>query len=133
MKARLFISFFLVSFFSFGQAAIGDIEDKKMLQKIEFIKAKTDSFLLTNFQKRVKSKFQFEFLNCGYFNGEMRFAYQFLNSDKSEVTDINNLTHNYSFLDKDLNLSTDIDIYFYEDESIGVRFQTTEDSLKYAA
>ncbi len=103
------------------------------MDRVKFIKAKTDSFLFAHFQKKIVSKFQFEFSGCGYVRGEMRSVYQFLNSDNPEPSDINNLTHNYSFFDKEINLTTDIDIYYNQDQNIELRFQTLEDSLRYEA
>ena len=110
-----------------------EIEDKKIVERIKFIKAKTDSFILISFTKKNRTKFQWEFQNCGYFQGEAHYIYQSLNSDKPNPDDLKNLTHNYSFFDREINLKTDLDIYFFECKGIEVRFQTTVDSLRYVA
>jgi hypothetical protein len=110
-----------------------DVEDEKIVQRIEFIKAKTDSFLLTHFKKNIQSKFQFDFRSCGYFRGEFHSIYQFLNSDKPKPDDLYNLTHSYDFIDKNINLKTDVDIWLYQYQDIKIQFHTTTDSLKYEA
>lgn len=113
--------------------SLQDIEDKKIVHRIEFIKAKTDSFLLTHFKGNIKPKFEFDFPSCGYFRGELRSIYQFLNSDKPDPDDLNNLTHYYNFFDRRINLNTDIGIWFYQYKDIKMEFQTTSDSLKFEA
>ena len=133
MRPQLFILFCFIQISSFGQMRLNDITDKSILDRIEFIKVKTDSFLLGHFNARTKSKFKFEFLKCGYLRGEFRSVYERLNIDKPEPLDLNNLTHHYSFIDKDINLLTDIDVYYFEVTDIEIRFQTSVDSLKYEA
>jgi hypothetical protein len=133
MRTLLFISFLLTTTSALGQMTLQDIEDKVIVQRIEFIKTKTDSFLLTHFKKNIRPKFQFDFLSCGYFRGESRSIYQFLNSDKPEPDDLNSLTHFYIFFDKGINLMADIGIWFYQYQDIKMEFKTISDSLKYEA
>jgi hypothetical protein len=131
MKSLLIIPLFLFSVYSFGQMTVSDIKDKTIQDRVNFLKSKTDSFLLSMFSKTLRQNFKFEFTNCGFFMGEMREIYQFLNSRKFEPTDINNLTHNYSFFDKKINLKTSLDIYLYQDNNFEIQFQKTIDSLTF--
>jgi len=133
MKPLLTILFAVIYLYSFGQKTLHDIKDKTILDRIEFIKSKTDSFLLSHFQNRIKPKFQFEFLHCGYTNGEFLRWYGYLDSTDDRPNEINNVRHNYSFTDKDINLNCDINVYFYQYNSIELHFQTTVDSLKFTA
>jgi hypothetical protein len=133
MKTLLFISLLLTATCTVGQMTLQEVENKNVVKRIEFIKAKTDSFLLTHFKGNVRSKFQLDFLSCGYFRGEFRSIYQFLNSDKPEPKELNSLTHYYDFVDKSINLKTNVGIWFYEYKDIEMQFQTISDSLNYEA
>jgi len=133
MKALLSLLLLLACSCSFAQLSLPEVEDAAIVRRIEFVKAKTDSFLLNNFKKEVRSKFQFEFVQGSYLYGEMGFVYVFLNADKHLPDEINNVTHRYSFSDESINLSADIDIYFYQDKGIQLRFKTVEDVAKIAA
>jgi len=131
MKSLIFIPLFFTSIWTSGQVTISDIKDKVIQERVMFVKAKTDSFLFSKFSKKIRPDFKFEFTNCRFLAGEMWENYQFLNANKFEPLDINNLTHNYSFFDKLINLKTDIDIYLYQDKSFDIQFQKTTDSLKF--
>jgi hypothetical protein len=131
MKPLIFILLLFICISSFGQMTVNDIQDKRIKERIKFVKSKTDFFLLNKFSKSVKRKFSFAFTSCGFFIGEMRENYQFLNSNKFEPLDINNLTHNYSFIDTAINLKVDIDTYFEQYKIIEIRFQKISDSLKF--
>ena len=72
-------------------------------------------------------------MNCGYLRGEFHSVYERLNIDGPDPLDLTNLTHNYTFTDKEINIQADIDIYYFEGTDIEIRFQTTVDSLKYEA
>jgi hypothetical protein len=131
MKPLIFILLLFICISSFGQMTVNDIQDKKIKERIKFLKSKTDSFLLSKFSKIIKRKLSFDFTSCGFFMGEIRENYQFLNSNKFEPLDINNLTHSYSFIDKGINLKIDIDIYFEQYKIVEIRFQKISDSLKF--
>lgn len=133
MKLLLILLLISATIPSFGQMSLQEIENPAVLKRIEWVKAKTDSFLLTGFKRNIRAKFSFEFEQGGYFMGEMRGVYVFLNSDKHEPDEINGVTHDYQFSDEDINLVTAIDVYCYEGKTIELRFQSTEDALKKAA
>ena len=133
MKIFLFMSFLLAATCLKGQMSINDIQDKKIAHRIEFIKAKTDSFLLTHFTKDIRSKFQFEFSDSGFFQGEFRYSYGFLNETIHNVEGVNNTTHYYVFFDKSIGLKTEIGIWFYQDEKIKMDFEQKSDSLIFKA
>ena len=133
MKSLIFITLFLISISSLGQIKINDIKDQAIQDRVKFLKAKTDFFLFSKFSKTIQRNFKFEFTNCGFFMGEMRGNYQFLNSKKFDTLDINSLTHNYSFLDKQINLKTDLNIYLYEDKYFSIQFEKTSDSLIFSS
>jgi hypothetical protein len=118
---------------SSAQLSLQEVEDAAIVKRIEWVKAKTDSFLLSNFKKEVRAKFQFEFVQGSYISGEMGFVYVFLNTGKHLPDEVNNVTHRYSFLDESINLTVDIDIYFYQDKNVELRFKSVDDVVKAAA
>jgi hypothetical protein len=133
MKPPLFISVLLIWTSSIGQVALENVQEEKLIQRIELIKIKTDSFLLTPFKTNVRSKFKLDFVSCGYFRGEFHSTYHFLNSDKPDPMDLNDLTHAYTFFDKEINLQTDITIQYRDYDGVKMRFQGTVDSLTFEA
>lgn len=132
-KASLFILFLISCCCSFGQMTMQDIDDKKTLSRIEFIKANTDSFLLRHFEKKIQSKFKFEYSHSRIDYGDMLISYQSVNSLKAPLENISGVIHNYKFLDKGINLKTNINIYFWKYKAIGMWFNSNEDSLNYEA
>jgi hypothetical protein len=113
MKTLLVLLFIIICHRSVGQSTINEVVDKRIKERIEFIKAKTDSFLFKWFPKNATPNFKFDFKSCGYFMGEFHSMYGFLNSDKRKVEDINYLNHYYNFFDKSINLITNISVSFY--------------------
>ena len=133
MRTFFLIFAFLNSISSLAQKTLKDVEDKKIMARIVFIKAKTDSFLLSSFDKKIRSNFVLNFPSCGYYRGELHFLYQFLNSDQPNPSDINNSTHYYKFTDSNIGLNTEIGIYFYEYNGTETKFSTIGDSLMFDA
>ena len=133
MKILLSISFFFLSMEIYAQTGLNDIQDKIISERIQSAKIKTDSFLLDTFKRKEQAKFRFEFLKSAYYPGDSGFAYRFLNHYKPDPAKKYSLTHHYNFFDKEINLYTDINIYYYEDDEAQATFQTPSDSLKYSA
>jgi hypothetical protein len=133
MKILLSLLLLLACISSFAQLSLQEVEDTAIVKRIEWVKAKTDSFLLNGFKKEVRPKFQFEFVQGSYLYGEMGFVYVFLNTGKYAPDEINNVTHRYNFTDESIDLATTIDIYFYQDKKVEFRFKSVEDAVKIAA
>jgi hypothetical protein len=133
MKILLIISFFFLCIGAYAQTGLNDIGDTRISERIQAAKIKTDSFLLDTFKKKEQGKFRFEFLKSAYYPGDSGFAYRFLNHYKPDPSKTYSLTHHYIFFDKEINLYTDINVYYYEDDQAQAAFQTPSDSLKYSA
>jgi len=133
MKILLVISFFFLCAGAYAQTGLNDIEDNRLSERIQSAKIKTDSFLLDSFKIKEQGKFRFEFLKSAWYPGDSGFAYRFLNYYKPDPAKKYSLTHHYVFFDKEINLYTDINIYYYGGDDAEAAFQTPSDSLKYSA
>ena len=134
IKIQAIISFM---FFFFNSASaqfeLNDIEDKAILKRILHIKSMTDPLVLSKFDKKTQQKFYLDFTFCSYRSGERGSDYLSLNKDKPEVDRLNNVVHTYLIMDESIHLWVMVSIFFWQYNTITVRYNSPLDSLYMAA
>jgi hypothetical protein len=131
MKLLFLLLLLLASTYLSAQLSLPEVEDAAVVKRIEFVKANTDSFLLSSFKKDLRPKFEFEFVQGSYVYAGRPYNYVFLNVDKRQPDELSNVTHRYSFIDESIGLAAVIDIFFSQDQRL--RFKSVEDAVKVAA
>lgn len=113
MKLLLLIVVIFSHLLSNGQSSIAEISDKKIQQRVQLIRHRTDSFL-TKFADGIVARRLTADFEVTYEVGEFYNNYVFLNKEEHDPNNIYELTQYYTVEDSSLKVDVRIGVYYLE-------------------